>query len=117
LNKQRSTFCDNFVAEFLPRWKAAPPAYMTRWGNSAGDDNLSAELANRADEVFSQMLNFDPPSLRLVEKNISPMNVEDPRFLDRLRIIMERRRVPKEIIGSLFATGAAAPEQPVLLNK
>jgi hypothetical protein len=117
LNKQRSTFRENFVAEFLPRWKAAPPAYMTRWGNSPGEDNLRAELGNRADEVFSEMLNFDPPSVRLVEKNISPKNVEDPRFIDRLKTIMERRRVPKEIIDSLFASGAAAPEQPDLLNE
>jgi len=103
--------------EFLPRWKAAPPAYMTRWWNSPAEDNLRAELGNRADEVFSEMLNFDPPSVRLVEKNISPKNVEDLRFIDRLKAAMERRRVPKEFIDSLFASGAAAPEQPDLLNE
>lgn len=115
LDKQRDTFCENFVAEFLPRWKAAPPTYMTRWGNSPSEDNLGAELRNRAEEVFSKMLNFNPPSVRLVEKNISPKNVEDPRFTDKLKAIMERRRVPKEIIESLFATGAAAPERPDFL--
>jgi len=30
---------------------------------------------------------------------------------------MERRRVPKDIIESLFATGAAAPEQQDLLKE
>jgi len=30
---------------------------------------------------------------------------------------MERRRVPKDIIESLFATGGAAPEQPDLLEE
>ena len=117
LNEHRKIFRENFVAEFLPRWKAAPPAYMTRWGNKVDENSLRYELDNRANEVFSEMLNFDPPSVRLVEKNISPKNVEDPRFIDRLKTIMERRRVPKEIIGSLFATGGAAPEQPDLLTE
>lgn len=117
LDAHRKTFRENFVAEFLPKWKAAPPAYMTRWGNRADEDSLREELGNRANEVFSEMLNFDPPSVRLVEKNISPKNVEDPRFLDRLKTIMERRRVPKDIIESLFATGGAAPEQPDLLKE
>ena len=117
LNEHRKTFRENFVAEFLPRWKAAPPAYMTRWGNKADENSLRNELDNRANEVFSEMLNFDPPSVRLVEKNISPNNVEDPRFIDRLKTIMERRRVPKEIVESLFATGGAAPEQPDLLKE
>lgn len=116
LDAHRKTFRDNFVAEFLPRWKAAPPDYMTRWGNRSDDDSLREELENRANEVFSEMLNFDSPSVRLVEKNISPKNVEDPRFIDRLKTIMERRRVPKDIIESLFATGGAAPEQPDLLE-
>lgn len=62
------------------------------------------------------MLKFDTPSVRLVEKNISPRNVEDPRFIDRLKTVMEKRRVPKEIIDSLFATGGAAPEQADLLD-
>ena len=117
LDAHRKTFCDNFVAEFLPRWKEAPPDYMTRWGNRADTDSLRDELENRANEVFSEMLKFDPPSVRLVEKNISPKNVEDPRFIDRLKTIMERRRVPKDIIESLFATGGAAPEQQDLLKQ
>lgn len=111
LDTHRDNFKKNFVAEFLPRWKEDPPDYMTRWGNRSNDDSLRTELENRADEVFKQMLEFEPPSVRLVEKNISPKNVEDRRFLDRLKTIMERRRVPKDIIDTLFASGEAAPEQ------
>jgi hypothetical protein len=88
---------------------------MTRWGNQPDEDSLKLELANRANEVFETMLAFEPPSVRLVEKNVSPSNVEDPRFLSRLRSIMERRRVPKGIIDSLFSSGEAAPEQGELL--
>lgn len=117
LDAHRDNFRENFVVEFLPRWKEDPPEYMTRWGNRSDDDSLRIELKDRADEVFTKMLEFEPPSIRLVEKNISPKNVEDPRFLDRLKTIMERRRVPKDIIESLFAAGGAAPEQLNLLNE
>lgn len=114
LDAHRETFRENFIAEFLPRWKEDPPDYMTRWGRS-DEDSLRTELKSRADEVFKKMLEFEPPTIRLVEKNISPKNVEDPRFLDRLKTIMERRRVPKDIIDTLFASGEAAPEQRDLL--
>ena len=115
LDAHRDKFQENFVAEFLPRWKEDPPDYMTRWGNRSDEDSLKTELTKRAIEVFDKMLDFQPPSIRLVEKNISPKNVEDPRFLDRLKTIMERRRVPSEIVESLFASGEAAPEQRELL--
>ncbi|WP_116599984.1 hypothetical protein [Primorskyibacter marinus] len=117
LDKHRETFRDNFVAEFLPRWKTSPPAYMSQWGRTADEPALREELKDRADEVFDEMMNFAPPSVRLVEKNVSPKNVEDPKFLDPLRRIMEKRRVPKDIIDSLFASGGAAPEQPDLLDR
>jgi hypothetical protein len=117
LDAHRAAFRGSFIAEFLPKWKETPPDYMTRWGNRPDDDNLRAELENRANEVFETMLAFEPPSVRLVEKNVSPTNVEDPRFLSRLQIIMERRRVPKSIIDSLFASGEAAPEQGELLQR
>lgn len=117
LDDHRASFRDSFVAEFLPRWKEAPPDYMTRWGNRPDEAGLRAELVIRADEVFENMLSFQPPSVRLVEKNVSPTNVEDPRFLTRLRTIMDRRRVPKGIIDSLFASGEAAPEQGELLQR
>jgi len=115
LYTHRDKFIESFVGEFLPRWKEAPPLYMTRWGHRSDEASLTAELTKRAIEVFEGMLEFEPPSIRLVEKNISPKNVEDPKFLDRLKTIMERRRVPRETIDSLFASGEAAPEQRELL--
>jgi len=72
---------------------------------------LHVELENRANEVFAEMMAFDPPLVRLVEKSISPKNVEDPKFLGRLHDVMESRRVPKKIIDSLFSSGGAAPER------
>lgn len=116
LDSHRAAFRESFVAEFLPRWRETPPDYMTRWGNRPDDDRLRVELESRANEVFETMLAFEPPSVRLVEKNVSPSNVEDPRFLSRLRMIMERRRVPEAIINSLFSSGEVAPEQGKLLQ-
>ncbi|MFC3166877.1 hypothetical protein [Paracoccus fontiphilus] len=116
LDEHRKTFRDNFVAEFLPRWKTSPPTYMSQWGRTPDETSLSKELENRANEVFDEMMNFAPPTVRLVEKNVSPKNVEDPRFLDPLRRIMEKRRVPRQIIESLFASGDAAPQQPDFLD-
>jgi len=116
LEGQREAFAKNFVLEFLPRWIASPPEYMTTYGRTSDKPSLEAELKLRADEVFKEMMNFAPPSVRLVEKNVSPRNVEDEKFLEPLRRIMEKRRVPKDIIKSLFASGGAAPEQPDLLD-
>ena len=113
----RKTFCENFVTEFLPKWKAAPPDYMTRLWDRTDENSIREELEVRANKVFDKMLSFDPPSVRVVEKNISPKNVEDPLFTDRLRTIMEKRHVPKDIIETLFATGGAAPEQPDLAKE
>ncbi len=56
------------------------------------------------------------PALGRVRMLEAVAPVGDPRFIDRLKTIMERRRVPKDIIESLFATGGAAPEQPDLLE-
>ncbi len=111
LYEHRENFVETFISEFLPRWQEEPPKYMLRWGNQSDVESLRTELKIRAEEVFQTMMQFDPPSIRLVEKNISPKNVADPQFLERLKTIMERRRVPKKIIASLFASVEAAPEQ------
>jgi hypothetical protein len=110
LSDKRKEFEENFIAEFLPRWRDQPPDYMSRWGRKPDEKGLEEELRNRAAEVFEDMVTFDPPVVRLVEKNVSPRNVEDPAFLEPLRQIMERRRVPKATIETLFSSGDAAPE-------
>ncbi|UWQ20125.1 hypothetical protein [Jannaschia sp. W003] len=116
LKRYRDDFCESFVAEFLPRWEASPPDYIDRWRRASVDIDLPEELVRRANEVFEEMVSFAPPAVRLIEKNVSPKNVEDRRFLEPLRQIMEKRRVSREIIETLFASGSAAPEQPDLLK-
>jgi hypothetical protein len=109
LAKQKDDFCKAFSEEFFPKWKDSPPDYMERWGNGTDDASLQTELEARAEEVFNEMLNFAPPTVRLVEKNISPKNVEDEKFLEPLKQTMIKRRVRSEIIDTLFSTSGAAP--------
>ena len=109
LVKQEADFCKTFAEEFFPRWKESPPDYITRWRNITDDASLRVELEIRAKEVFNEMLDFAPPTVRLVEKNISPKNVEDEKFLKPLKQTMIKRRVRREIIETLFSTSGAAP--------
>ena len=111
---KKETFVSQLVSEFLPRWKTSPPDYLTRWGNTS-PENLKAELTASAQRVFDRMLDFEPPRVHLVEKNVSPNNVADPNFLKPLRMIMERRRVPQDIIKTLFDSGDVAPESGRLM--
>lgn len=109
LAKHRDDFCKTFSEEFFPKWKESPPEYIVRWGDGTDDESLRNELKIRAEEVFDAMMNFAPPTVRLVEKSISPKNVEDEKFLKPLRETMIKRRVRREIIDTLFSTSGAAP--------
>jgi hypothetical protein len=115
ISKDRNGFEQQFVDEFAARWIADPPSYLTRWGRIPDRETILDELRQRAGEVFEDMIDFKPPAVRLVEKNISPRNVEDPAFLGPLREIMMKRRVPKETIETLFASCDAAPTADTLL--
>ena len=79
--------------------EAAPPDAMTQWGNRTDENSLRDESGDRADKIFYEMLEFDPPSVRFVEKNFSPTSVEDPLFIDRLKAIKEKRHVPKKSLS------------------
>ena len=54
--------------------------------------------------------------MKILYKNVAPENIEDERFLDTLKRIMLKRRVPQAIIESLFESGLAAPEAGAFLG-
>lgn len=111
LQESKDVFTQRIVDEFMPRWRQNPPKYFERWGVDSTDDNFRIELRKFAEEIFDNAVSFEPPVVRTLYKNVSPENVDDNNFLDALRQIMRKRRVPQHIIDSLFESGRAAPER------
>jgi hypothetical protein len=55
--------------------------------------------------------------VKVLYKNVAPENIQDPAFLEVLKNIMIRRRVPPAIIASLFESGQAAPETGTFMDR
>jgi hypothetical protein len=113
LTKQ-SEFEKRIVDEFSHRWEQNPPKHFARWGIVATPEKVSAELQQLAQELFKSIA-FDAPLVKILYKNVAPENIRDKRFLDALKGIMLKRRVPQAIIDSLFESGQAAPEAGAFL--
>ena len=113
----RESFEQKLVNEYLPRWQANPPQKLTRYTPNPTRREIEDYLREVAERLFADALEFEPPYVRVVYKNIAPESVRDAAFLKPLQSIMERRGVPKAIMASLFASSDAAPalarlEQP-----
>jgi hypothetical protein len=87
-----------------------PPGFFTRWGSDPTKENVRGELQRLAHEIFEGAISFDEPKVKVLYKNVAPENIHDPAFLGVLKKHMNRRRVPKAVIDSLFESGQAAPE-------
>jgi hypothetical protein len=94
----------------LRRWLQSPPEYFTNYRTQATPDNIRAALKRTASDLFSSAVAFEPPVVKVLYKNVSPENIRDPAFLDALKASMHKRKVPPEIINSLFESGQVAPE-------
>jgi hypothetical protein len=105
----KGKFEQTLVDEYLPRWANKPPERLTRYTPAPAKADIEDYLRGIARKVFADAVNFDPPHVRVVYKNIAPESVGDARFLEPLKAIMERRDVPVKIIASLFMSGDAAP--------
>jgi hypothetical protein len=55
--------------------------------------------------------------VKILYKNVAPENLRDGTFLEVLKTIMVKRRVPREIINSLFESGQAAPETGTFVGR
>lgn len=111
IESMREAFVQRFVDEFLDRWLEQPPEYMDSYGHDKTHAGIEAELRRRAEQIFEDILKFERPTVRVVEKNISPKNVEDPLFAQKLMDLMTKRHVPDHIIRSLFASEEAVKAQ------
>jgi hypothetical protein len=109
IEKGKAELEQRIVKEFLPRWRENPPLRLKEHGVEATDANLNKELHHIAQQIAREAISFDAPRVNIVYKNIAPDSVTEPKFIDKLRQSMRRRKVPETVIDSLFATGDAAP--------
>ena len=105
----KESFEQKLVHEYLTRWEANPPQKLTRYMPKPTRREIEDYLRGVAERLFAGALEFAPPYVRVVYKNIAPESVWDAAFLKPLQSIMERRSVLKAIIDFLFARSDAAP--------
>lgn len=115
LERSRETFEKRIVEEFAARWAQNPPKYFRRYGMEASRETIAVELRALAGSIFDNAIEFDPPVVKILYKNVAPENLQNGEFLKRLKAIMIKRPVPRQIIDSLFETGQAAPEKGAFL--
>lgn len=117
LTALQAKFEKRIVDEFSRRWEQTPPKHFARWGTKPTAENIRVELRRLAKEIFDKAITFDPPKMKILYKNVAPENLRDTAFLDDLKTIMLKRRVPSDIVDSLFESGEAAPESGAFLNR
>ena len=109
LDKVKSNFVKKLVEEYLPKWQQNPPENLTRYLPKPTQEDIELYLREVAQRLFADAIDFAPPQVRVIYKNIAPESVRDSAFLEPLQSIMVRRGVPNRIIATLFASGDAAP--------
>ena len=117
LTKSQDEFEQRIVDEFSLRWKQNPPRYFRRWDIEPTHENICMALQKHAQEIFEGAISFNPPVVKILYKNVAPENLQDHGFLDALKTIMLKRRVPHSIVDSLFESGQAAPETGRFLDR
>jgi hypothetical protein len=117
LSESRAAFEGRIVGEFAPKWEQNPPRHFSRWGIEPSPQNIKVELERFAQEIFTSGISFDEPKVKVLYKNVAPENIRDSAFLEVLKNIMVRRRVPQTIIASLFESGQAAPETGAFMDR
>lgn len=117
LIKLQAAFEKRIVDEFSPRWEQNPPKHFSRWGIETTPEKIKTELQRLAKEIFDGAVLFDAPVVKILYKNVAPENLRDSAFLEVLKTIMLKRRVPREIIDSLFESGQVVPETGTFLDR
>ena len=117
LKQSQSAFEQSIIDEFSSGWEQKPPHLFARWNIEPTRENIRNELQRMAQEMFEKAISFDEPKVRILYKNVAPENIRESAFLDVLKTIMVKRRVPREIIESLFESGQVAPETGAFLSR
>ena len=107
----KENFETRIIDEYYERWLQSPPfQYFAKYSIRATPDNIRTALKRTASDLFSSAVAFEQPVVKVLYKNVSPENIRDPAFLDALEASMHKRKVPPEIVNSLFESGQVAPE-------
>jgi hypothetical protein len=114
LEKVKSSFEEKLVTEYLPRWIQKPPPALIRYLPDPTGADIKLHLRRTAQNLFAEAVDFAPPLVRVVYKNVAPESVQDKAFTEPLRREMEKREVPDNIIKNLFNTSDAAPTDTAL---
>ncbi|MEH6952559.1 hypothetical protein V4R08_14680 [Nitrobacter sp. NHB1] len=117
LVEEKTAFEERIVEEFWRRWENNPPKYFARWNLETSSENIRRELGRLAEELFKSAISFEAPVIKILYKNVAPENIRDSSFLESLRRIMIKRRVPPTIIDTLFESGEAAPESGAFFGR
>ena len=96
------------LEEFTDRWIANPPDFLKRRSAANDLERIKTEIAGRADQLFSKIVNFAPPEVILNYKAIVIEDIENAEFRATLRKAMEKARVDQATLERLFETGDAA---------
>ena len=108
----KKAFENRLVDEFLPRWMQHPPesvkSSLKRFNLDGTEENIKPYLSEIARNLIDKALSFQPPTLRVVRKNVASESVSDPSFIDPLIQSMKKKRVPQSIIDLLFTISDAA---------
>ena len=111
VDSKREDFKSRMLEEFRERWQSNPPSFLERRSDGDNPDRIKAEILRRADDLFSRIVNYAPPEVSVNYKGIVIEDIEDPEFRATLRAAMEKARVDKDTLDTLFETGDAAAAQ------
>ena len=107
VDSARESFKDQMYVEFKEIWKSNPPSFLKRRSGGDDPDRIKVEIFNRADALFSEIVNYDPPEVIVNYKGIVIEDIENHGFRAKLRAAMEKARVDKDTLKNLFEIGAA----------
>ena len=111
VKSDRASFCTQMVEEFTPRWLASPPRHLQRRSGPLDRTCVTAEIGARADELFTQAIDFDPPEVTVGYKGIVIDDICDVEFRSNLRSAMVKARVDKATLDQMFEIRDAAAAQ------
>ena len=72
LDKVKSNFVKKLVEEYLPKWQQNPPENLTRYLPKPTQEDIELYLREVAQRLFADAIDFAPPQVRVIYKNIAP---------------------------------------------